>query len=66
MNGLDLIRTIRAHHVERIANLPVIALTALAMSGDRESCLAAGANEYLSKPLHLQELLEMIRILLRM
>jgi CheY-like chemotaxis protein len=49
-----------------LANLPVIAITALAMSGDRESCLAAGANEYMSKPLHLQELLEMIRILLRM
>jgi CheY-like chemotaxis protein len=36
-------------------------VTALAMSGDRERCVAAGANEYMSKPLHLEKLVEVIR-----
>ena len=39
----------------------VVALTALAMEGDAERCLAAGANYYLSKPIKLQELLGFIR-----
>jgi CheY-like chemotaxis protein len=54
MNGLDAIRTIRAD--PDLARTPIIALTALAMVGDRERCLEAGANDYLSKPLHLAEL----------
>jgi PAS domain S-box-containing protein len=65
MNGFEVIKAIRAHASRRVANLPVIAVTALAMSGDRERCLAAGANEYMSKPLELQELLEAIRALCR-
>jgi CheY-like chemotaxis protein len=51
---------IRAHPDARISALPMIAVTALAMSGDRERCMAAGANEYLSKPLHLENLVETI------
>ena len=60
MNGLDVIRAIRANKSEHIASLPIIAITALAMSGDRERCLSAGANEYMSKPIRLQELLDLI------
>jgi PAS domain S-box-containing protein len=61
MNGLEVMRRIRAHSDARISALPMIAVTALAMSGDRERCLAAGANEYLSKPLHLENLVETIQ-----
>jgi len=60
MNGFDVIRAIRAHDSALVAGLPVIAITALAMSGDRERCLEAGASEYMSKPLELKNLLETI------
>ncbi|MEI6291796.1 MAG: response regulator, partial [Chloroflexota bacterium] len=60
MNGLAVIRAIRDNRSLEIAHTPIIALTALAMQGDRERCLEAGANEYMTKPLHLQELLQNI------
>jgi PAS domain S-box-containing protein len=59
MDGLEATRRIRAD--EKTADIPIIALTALAMPGDRERCLEAGANEYLSKPIRLQELDQKIR-----
>ncbi len=58
MNGLEAIARLRADL--RFAVTPIIAVTALAMPGDRERCLAAGASEYLSKPLSLVELVHMI------
>jgi len=60
IDGIEVIRRIRAHPLARTAALPVIAVTALAMTGDRERCLEAGANAYLSKPLQLRELIETI------
>jgi CheY-like chemotaxis protein len=60
MDGIEVIKRIRAHPVARTAALPVIAVTALAMAGDRERCLAAGANANLSKPIQLRELIETI------
>jgi PAS domain S-box-containing protein len=57
MDGLETIRHLRSNPDPRIAALPVIAITALAMPGDRERCLQTGANEYMSKPMHLEQLL---------
>ncbi|HBC42501.1 MAG TPA: hypothetical protein DCZ88_11565 [Pseudanabaena sp.] len=54
LDGLEAIRQIRLD--PNLVHIPIVALTALAMSGDRERCLAAGANEYLSKPVKLKEL----------
>ncbi len=64
MDGLETTRRLRADPSFR--NVPIIALTALAMPGDRERCLAAGATDYITKPVSLKKLAEMIeRYLLR-
>lgn len=62
MDGLSAIQQLR--QTPGSAHLPIIALTALAMNGDRERCLAAGANEYLSKPVKLSQLVILIQQLL--
>ena len=62
MDGLEAIAQIR--RLQQGETLPIIALTALAMAGDRERCLAAGANEYLSKPVKLRQLTTIIQALL--
>jgi CheY-like chemotaxis protein len=54
MDGLEAIVQIRQN--PQLAEIPIVALTALAMEGDREKCLAAGANEYISKPVKLKQL----------
>jgi len=59
VDGLEAIRRLRCDPV--IAHSPVIALTALAMPGDAEQCLQAGANEYLSKPVRLKQLQQAIQ-----
>lgn len=62
MDGLETMRRIRASYATRAT--PMIALTALAMPGDRERSLEAGANAYLSKPVQLKQLAETIAALL--
>lgn len=58
MSGFDAVRAIRTD--PRSAKVPIIALTALAMEGDRELCLDAGMNDYLSKPFKREELRDIL------
>jgi CheY-like chemotaxis protein len=62
LDGLSAIRQLRA--IPATATVPIIALTALAMTQDREHCLAAGANDYLTKPVRLKSLVEAMQRLL--
>ena len=62
MDGLEATKQIRLD--PNLINIPIIALTALAMEGDREKCLAVGANEYLAKPIKLRQLNATIRQIL--
>ena len=64
MDGLETIHHLRNHPDAVIAATPIIAVTALVMPGDRERCLAAGANEYMSKPLNLKNLVAVMRDLI--
>jgi PAS domain S-box-containing protein len=59
VDGIQAITTIRQN--PELVGIPIIALTALAMAGDRERCLAAGANDYLTKPVKLKQLNQKIR-----
>ncbi len=60
MDGFEAIRTIRLD--PRFRDLPVIAMTAKAMAGDQEKCIAAGANDYISKPIDMDKLLSLLRV----
>ena len=56
LDGLEATRRIRAGEAGSSEQIPIIALTARAMKGDREKCLAAGMDEYVSKPINKREL----------
>ncbi len=60
MDGYETMRRIRAN--PRFRHLPIIALTARAMKGDREKCLEAGASDYVAKPVNTDQLLSLVRM----
>ncbi|MFL6604005.1 MAG: response regulator, partial [Steroidobacteraceae bacterium] len=60
MDGYETMRRIRSNHQFRM--LPIIALTAKAMKGDREKCLEAGASDYVAKPVNTDQLLSLVRM----
>ena len=72
MDGLTATRAIREGHLDGdgnghpvgpdVAKLPIIAVTAKAMPNDRAECLAAGANDYISKPVDVDQLLSLLRV----
>lgn len=63
MDGYEATQCIRAD--KTLKNIPIIALTANAMVGDKEKCIKAGANDYCSKPVDIDELMEKISICLK-
>src|SRR5262249_10847978 len=60
MDGYETIRSIRAR--DRFRDLPIVAITAKAMKGDREKCLQAGASDYAAKPVDMEQILSIIRV----
>jgi CheY-like chemotaxis protein len=60
LDGYDTIRIMRKLDAHK--NLPIIAITAKAMKGDREKCIEAGASDYLSKPVNTEQLLSLLRV----
>ncbi len=62
VDGFEIVRHLKASPIWK--DIPVIAVTAMAMAGDRDRCLAAGADAYLSKPLNLNLLTETVQTFL--
>jgi signal transduction histidine kinase/CheY-like chemotaxis protein/HAMP domain-containing protein len=60
MDGYETIRSIR--EVEALRELPIIAVTAKAMKGDREKCIDSGASDYIAKPVDLDQLFSLMRV----
>jgi CheY-like chemotaxis protein len=59
-DGLDTTRAIR--EIPDLKELPIIAVTAKAMKGDREKCIDAGASDYITTPVDTEQLLSLLRV----
>ena len=62
MDGYEAIAKMKSH--AELKKIPVIAITAQAMTGDREKCIAAGADGYISKPVDVNELVKLLNLLI--
>jgi CheY-like chemotaxis protein/HPt (histidine-containing phosphotransfer) domain-containing protein len=60
MDGYEATRTIRRYEAATGKHIPIVAMTAHAMQGDRELCIAAGMDDYMTKPLSMEKLREML------
>jgi CheY-like chemotaxis protein len=60
MDGYETTQKIRREH--KNSSLPIIAVTAKAMKGDRQKCIEAGASDYITKPLKIDQLLSLMRM----
>jgi CheY-like chemotaxis protein len=60
MDGFQTMREIR--RIPKFRNVPIIAVTAKAMKGDRQKCIEAGASDYITKPVDTEQLLSLLRI----
>jgi CheY-like chemotaxis protein len=60
MDGYETAEKIRS--IPKFLNLPLIAVTAKAMTGDREKCIKAGASDYITKPVDIDQLLSLLRV----
>ncbi|MFZ5832227.1 MAG: response regulator, partial [Planctomycetota bacterium] len=65
MDGLEATRAIRAMERQRGGHVPIVAMTAHALQGDRERCLEAGMDAYISKPLHAAQFFETVQTLVK-
>ena len=65
MDGLEATLAIRENEKSTGQHIPIVAMTAHAMKGDRERCCAAGMDGYISKPIHSRDLLELVRTLVQ-
>ena len=60
LDGYDTIRIIRG--LDEYKDLPIIAITARAMKGDREKCIEAGASDYIAKPVNMEQMMSLLRV----
>ncbi len=63
MPGMDGYETTRAiRQMPQFKDMPIIAVTAKAMKGDREKCIDAGASDYITKPVNVEQLISILRL----